>query len=67
MRKNKIQHVRCWMVGALSLVAVGTQAQELGQMEQKMNFDTYLNRVGKQNLEFLASRLNVNIADAERQ
>lgn len=33
--------------------------------QEELTFDSYLHKVGKQNLEFMATRLNVNIADAE--
>lgn len=52
---------------ALVFVLPSLQAQEIRASvpEQDMTFDTYLNRVGKQNLEYLASRMNVSIAEAE--
>lgn len=52
---------------ALVFVLPSLQAQEIRASvpERDMTFDTYLNRVGKQNLEYLASRMNVSIAEAE--
>lgn len=42
-------------------------AREPGEATREcaMTFDTYMSRVGKHNLEYMAERLNVNIAEAE--
>lgn len=52
---------------ALAFVPAILQAQQIHKHvpESEMTFDTYLNRVGKQNLGYLADRLNVSIAEAE--
>ena len=47
--------------GMVLLLGTGTKAYAQGEM----TFDHYLHRVGKQNLEYMATRLNVDIADAE--
>ena len=44
--------------------ALGLTATEMGAQEV-LTFDRYLHRVGQQNLEYMATRLNVDIADAE--
>lgn len=51
----------------LILLSSGLQAQENGTSvpECIITFDTYLNRVGKQNLEYIANGMNVSIAEAE--
>ncbi len=51
----------------LTLFFPNLYAQETQPLvsERDMTFDTYLNYVGKQNLEYLANRMNVSIAEAE--
>ena len=52
----------------LMLTAVfggGLQAQELSVPGNWMTFDSYLNMVGKQNLEYLANKLNLEASQAE--
>lgn len=46
-------------IACLSLSAIKVCAQ------QELTFDSYLSRVGKQNLEYMAKSLNVKISDAE--
>lgn len=55
------------LVLAPILVSPGLQAQEIRAFipQQDMSFETYLNRVGKQNLEYLASQMGVSIAEDE--
>ena len=64
MRKfNKILLV---IIAALTgFSRLGAQECELPVQDREISFDAYLNCVGRQNLEFLANKLNVSIADAE--
>lgn len=52
---------------ALTFVSAILQAQQIHKPvpESEITFDTYLNRVGKQNLGYLTDRLNLSIAEAE--
>ena len=59
---NKILYL---VVLTLILARVDAQTEHLSVFNQKMSFDAYLSTVGKQNLEYLANKLNVDIADAE--
>ncbi|WP_102409367.1 TolC family protein [Parabacteroides bouchesdurhonensis] len=61
-------NIRIFLLSVMLTVTVtGLRAQTGGLSGdgQKMTFDLYLNRVGKQNLEYLANRLNVSVAEAE--
>lgn len=44
---------------------VSDSINSVSNMGNNMSFDYYLNKVGKQNLQYLADKLNVNIAEAE--
>ena len=49
----------------LTVVCGGLQAQEQDNCVNCITFDTYLHKVGKQNLEYLANKLNLEVTQAE--
>lgn len=65
MKMNNLHIILFGLVLALAFPSLRAQEARTSAPERDMTFDTYLNRVGKQNLEYLANRMNVSIAEAE--
>ena len=66
MKMNKILNIGLMLAFATFVAKGNTESNDnLPKAVQQISFDKYLNNVGKQNLEYLASKLNVDIAQAE--
>ena len=65
MKKNiRYNVLRLLLVVEVALIPAFAQRAEV-KPAQSISFEEYLNRVGKNNLSYLAEKLNVSIADAE--
>ncbi|ADV43291.1 TolC family protein [Bacteroides helcogenes] len=65
MRTNNIYILFLSVMLAVPFTGLRAQTDTMYPPRQNLTFGAYLNRVGKQNLEYLASQLNVSIAEAE--